>query len=164
MKRVISALAVLLAASAPSFAQDASAKASASASASASSPAAETAAASSDAITTLMIKDIKVGEGTEATAGREIEVHYTGWLYDPKAKSGHGKQFDSSVGRGVFSFPLGAGRVIKGWDQGVTGMREGGKRTLIIPADMAYGSRNIGNGLIPPNSVLIFDVELKKVR
>jgi FKBP-type peptidyl-prolyl cis-trans isomerase FkpA len=158
MKRVISALALLLAATSPSFAQDASS----SAKASAASVATESAA--SDNITTLMIKDIKLGEGAEATSGHEVEVHYTGWLYDPKSPSGHGKKFDSSVGRGVFSFPLGAGRVIKGWDQGVTGMREGGKRTLIIPADMAYGSRNIANGLIPANSVLIFDVELKKVR
>lgn len=158
MKRALTIFTLFLATSTPAFAQDAASSAKASA------PAIAPATAASDDINTLQIKDSKLGEGAEATAGREVEVHYTGWLYDPKAKSGHGKQFDSSVGRGVFSFPLGAGRVIKGWDQGVVGMREGGKRTLIIPAEMAYGSRNIANGLIPPNSILIFDVELKKVR
>ena len=167
MKHALSVLALLLA-TAPTFAHDSAAH-HASASAAASAPTtpatpASPAPAANDELNTLQIKDSKLGDGVEATAGREVEVHYTGWLYDAKAKGSRGKQFDSSVGRGVFSFPLGAGRVIKGWDQGVVGMREGGKRTLIIPADMAYGSRNVGNGLIPPNSILIFDVELKKVR
>lgn len=112
----------------------------------------------------LIITDIKVGSGKEAMAGAEVQVHYTGWLYRPLAKDFHGKQFDSSVGRGPFVFPLGKGMVIKGWDKGVAGMKVGGKRTLIIPSDMAYGPRGTGNGEIPPNSALIFDVELLGVK
>lgn len=104
--------------------------------------------------------DVKVGTGAEAKAGQKVSVHYTGWLYAPKAADKHGKKFDSSRDRGTaFVFPLGAGRVIKGWDQGVVGMKVGGQRTLLIPADMAYGSRGAG-GTIPPNATLIFDVEL----
>ncbi|HHL19479.1 MAG TPA: FKBP-type peptidyl-prolyl cis-trans isomerase [Thiothrix sp.] len=104
--------------------------------------------------------DVKVGDGAEAKAGQKVSVHYTGWLYEPTATDTHGKKFDSSRDRGkAFVFPLGAGRVIKGWDQGVVGMKVGGQRTLIIPADMAYGSRGAG-GAIPPNATLIFDVEL----
>lgn len=108
--------------------------------------------------------DRKVGKGKEAEAGKKVIVHYTGWLRDPKAKDQHGKEFDSSLKREPFSFTLGAREVIPGWDQGVAGMKEGGKRTLIIPAVMAYGSRGVGNGLIPPNSDLVFDVQLLKVK
>ena len=108
----------------------------------------------------LVVTDVKVGTGDEAKARQTVSVHYTGWLYDPTAADKHGKQFDSSRTRGTpFKFPLGGGRVIKGWDQGVTGMKVGGKRTLIIPANLAYGSRGAG-GLIPPNATLVFDVEL----
>ena len=118
-----------------------------------------------DAKVTQMEKiDTKVGNGTEAVAGKTAVVHYTGWLYDPEATEKKGKKFDSSLDRGSpFSFPLGAGRVIRGWDEGVVGMRVGGKRTLIIPADMGYGARGAG-GVIPPNATLIFDVELLDVK
>jgi FKBP-type peptidyl-prolyl cis-trans isomerase FkpA len=93
-----------------------------------------------------------------------VAVHYTGWLYDPARPDGKGKKFDSSVDRGEpFVFPLGGGRVISGWDQGVAGMKVGGKRTLVIPASMGYGDRGAG-GVIPPNATLIFDVELLEVR
>ena len=101
--------------------------------------------------------DQEVGTGDVATAGKTASVHYTGWLEN-------GKKFDSSVDRGQpFSFPLGAGRVIKGWDEGVQGMKVGGKRKLTIPSDLGYGSRGAG-GVIPPNATLIFDVELLGVR
>jgi FKBP-type peptidyl-prolyl cis-trans isomerase FkpA len=108
----------------------------------------------------LVKTDVKVGDGTEATAGKMVSVHYTGWLYDEAAADKHGKKFDSSRDRGQpFQFPLGGGQVIKGWDQGVVGMKIGGQRTLIIPAEMGYGARGAG-GVIPPNATLIFDVEL----
>jgi FKBP-type peptidyl-prolyl cis-trans isomerase FkpA len=104
--------------------------------------------------------DTVVGSGAEATAGSDVSVHYTGWLHDPAAPDLKGKKFDSSVDRGqVFEFPLGGGRVIKGWDEGFAGMKVGGKRTLIIPAEMGYGARGAG-GVIPPNATLVFDVEL----
>jgi FKBP-type peptidyl-prolyl cis-trans isomerase FkpA len=111
----------------------------------------------------LITRDTVIGKGAEAVAGRTVEVHYTGWLYDAKAPQLHGKQFDSSVGRGPFSFPLGGERVIKGWDQGVAGMKVGGKRTLIIPGNLAYGSRGAGR-MIGPDAVLVFDVELLNVK
>jgi FKBP-type peptidyl-prolyl cis-trans isomerase FkpA len=107
--------------------------------------------------------DSKVGTGKEAVAGTKVVVNYTGWLYKPMAKDYHGAQFDSSVGRGPFDFALGAGMVIKGWDQGVAGMKVGGKRTLIIPSSLAYGKRGAG-GLIPADAALIFDVELLDVK
>ena len=111
-------------------------------------------------VTELIKKDTKVGTGEEAVVGKAVEVHYTGWLYDPNAPDKKGAKFDSSRDRGApFMFLLGAGRVIKGWDKGVAGMKVGGQRTLIIPPEMAYGSRGAGN-VIPPNSALIFDVEL----
>lgn len=104
--------------------------------------------------------DREVGEGAEAEVGKTANVHYTGWLYDESAEDNKGNKFDSSLDRGEhFSFLLGSGRVIKGWDQGVLGMKVGGQRTLIIPPSMAYGSRGAGN-IIPPNATLIFDVEL----
>ena len=135
--------------------------------ASAAAPAAPAAAVSATpgpAADSLIVTDSKVGTGKEAASGMEVVVNYTGWLYRPLAKNLHGKQFDSSVGREPLSFKLGAGRVIKGWDQGVAGMKVGGKRTLIIPSEMAYGARGAGNGEIPPNSALIFDVELLDVK
>lgn len=114
-------------------------------------------------VTELKKIDSKQGTGAEARAGKPVVVHYTGWLYDPAAADGHGKKFDSSVDRGApFGFFLGEGKVIKGWDQGVVGMKVGGKRTLIIPPDMAYGERGAG-GVIPANATLIFDVELLQV-
>ncbi len=104
--------------------------------------------------------DVTVGEGVVATEGQNVSVHYTGWLYDPEETDNHGTKFDSSVDRGQpFQFPLGGGRVIKGWDQGVEGMKVGGKRTLIIPPEMGYGARGAGR-VIPANATLIFDVEL----
>ena len=111
----------------------------------------------------LVKTDTVVGKGKEAVSGRTVDVNYTGWLHDPKAPNQRGKQFDSSVGRGPFSFPLGAGRVIPGWDQGVAGMKVGGKRTLVIPPELGYGSRGAG-GVIPPNATLVFDVELLDVK
>ena len=112
----------------------------------------------------LQIADVVEGSGAEATPGRNVKVHYTGWLHDPAAPNGRGAKFDSSKDRGEpFSFPLGAGRVIRGWDEGVAGMKVGGQRTLIIPPDMGYGARGAG-GVIPPNATLIFDVELLDVK
>jgi FKBP-type peptidyl-prolyl cis-trans isomerase FkpA len=97
--------------------------------------------------------DLIVGTGATAQAGQTVTVHYTGWLEN-------GKKFDSSVDRGQpFSFPLGAGRVIKGWDEGVQGMKVGGKRKFIIPSNLGYGARGAG-GVIPPNATLIFEVQL----
>lgn len=112
---------------------------------------------------TLEIIDHQIGNGAEAIAGAKVIVHYSGWLRDPQAPMQHGKSFDSSLQRGPFSFPLGAGRVIRGWDQGVLGMRVGGKRTLIIPSTLGYGARGAGNGVIPPDADLVFDVELLEV-
>ena len=103
----------------------------------------------------LRITDLVVGDGTEATPGQLVVVNYRGTLEN-------GKEFDSSYGRGPFSFPLGAGRVIQGWDEGVAGMKVGGKRKLVIPPDLGYGARGAG-GVIPPNATLIFEVELLQV-
>ena len=105
----------------------------------------------------LKYEDVNVGTGETATAGRTVSVHYTGWLTD-------GKKFDSSKDRGKpFEFPLGGGRVIKGWDEGVQGMKVGGVRKLTIPASLGYGSRGAG-GVIPPDATLVFEVELLGVR
>mgnify|MGYP000999771117 FL=1 len=104
----------------------------------------------------LIIEDIETGSGTEAEKGRRISVHYTGRLAD-------GSKFDSSLDRGQpFEFKLGAGQVIRGWDEGFAGMKEGGKRKLTIPPEMGYGARGAG-GVIPPNATLVFEVELLKV-
>lgn len=105
----------------------------------------------------LQYEDTVVGTGKEAQPGRNVTVHYTGWLYENGAQ---GAKFDSSKDRDEpFIFPLGGGMVIKGWDEGVQGMKEGGQRTLIIPASLGYGARGAG-GVIPPNATLKFDVEL----
>lgn len=115
-------------------------------------------------VTDFIKKDVVVGQGAEATKGNTVAVHYTGWLYSDTAAENKGKKFDSSHDRGEpFEFPLGAGRVIKGWDQGVAGMKVGGQRTLIIPSSLGYGERGAGR-VIPPNATLIFDVELLNVR
>jgi FKBP-type peptidyl-prolyl cis-trans isomerase len=108
--------------------------------------------------------EVKQGTGTEATSGKAVVVHYTGWLYDTTKPNSHGAKFDSSRDRNEpFGFMLGAGRVIKGWDDGVAGMKVGGQRTLVIPPQMGYGARGAG-GVIPPNATLIFDVELLEVK
>lgn len=115
-------------------------------------------------ITSLVIKDTLLGNGRQAEKGLAVTVHYTGWLYDPNQKDGKGKKFDSSADRNdPFVFNLGAGQVIRGWDDGVDGMKIHGKRRLIIPPDMGYGSHGAG-GVIPPNAILIFDVELLGVK
>ena len=112
----------------------------------------------------LSVVDQKVGTGDEAKAGSEVTVQYTGWLYDENAKDKHGAKFDSSRDHGEpFSFTVGQGRVIDGWDQGVVGMRVGGIRTLLIPAELGYGARGAGSD-IPPNASLVFDIELLGVK
>jgi FKBP-type peptidyl-prolyl cis-trans isomerase len=109
----------------------------------------------------LKYTDDKTGDGAAATAGKKVSVHYTGWLYNNGVK---GAKFDSSVDRGQpFQFTLGAHQVIAGWDEGVAGMKVGGKRTLIIPPELGYGARGAG-GVIPPNATLMFDVELLGVQ
>jgi len=111
----------------------------------------------------MQIIDHKTGDGAEAAAGQMVTVHYTGWLFDANAPENKGRKFDSSRDRNdPFQFPLGAGRVIQGWDHGVAGMKVGGQRTLIIPPEMGYGARGAG-GVIPPNATLVFDVELLAV-
>jgi peptidylprolyl isomerase len=109
----------------------------------------------------LQITDTKVGTGAAPRTGQICVMHYTGWLYENGAK---GAKFDSSLDRGrPFEFPIGTGRVIKGWDEGVAGMKVGGKRTLVIPSELGYGARGAG-GVIPPNATLIFEVELLDVK
>jgi FKBP-type peptidyl-prolyl cis-trans isomerase FkpA len=113
----------------------------------------------------VQVIDTRVGNGKEATLGNTVVVHYTGWFYKPMARNQHGRKFDSSLDRKEpLDFRLGAGQVIKGWEQGVAGMKVGGKRTLIIPSELAYGKRGAGGGSIPPDSDLIFDVELLDVK
>ena len=107
--------------------------------------------------------ELAPGTGAEIKTGQTALVHYTGWLYDAAAPDNKGKQFDSSVGGEPFEFPLGAGRVIAGWDQGVVGMKVGGKRRLVIPPVMGYGERGAG-GVIPPNATLVFDIILNGVQ
>ena len=108
----------------------------------------------------LQYEDTITGSGEEASAGQQVSVHYTGWLYEDGEK---GAKFDSSKDRGnPFSFALGDGQVIRGWDEGVQGMRVGGTRVLVIPPELGYGERGAG-GVIPPNAVLLFEVELLDV-
>jgi FKBP-type peptidyl-prolyl cis-trans isomerase FkpA len=115
-------------------------------------------------ITELIKSDATVGTGSEAVAGRTVTVHYTGWLYEPGKDDQRGKKFDSSRDRNdPFAFRLGAGQVIRGWDEGVAGMKVGGKRTLTIPPEYGYGRQGAG-GVIPPNATLLFDVELLDVK
>ena len=107
----------------------------------------------------LKYQDLTVGSGAEAVSGKRVSVHYTGWLQSDNSK------FDSSVDRGQpFEFQLGAGQVIKGWDEGVAGMKVGGKRKLIIPSELGYGATGTPGGPIPPNATLVFDVELLGVQ
>lgn len=161
-------IAMLLAAagaSAQDTTQAAQAGAAASAQSTAEQAAAQQAAPAEPAAPKVEIIDTVVGKGKEAVPGKTVVVHYTGWFYKPLAAKQRGRKFDSSLDRGQpLDFPLGAGRVIKGWDQGVAGMKVGGKRTLIIPSDLAYGKRGAGGGVIPPDSDLIFDVELLDVK
>ena len=111
------------------------------------------------------ITDIVVGTGPAAAAGSYVNVHYTGWIYDPSQPEAKGRQFDTSRDRGrVFGFSLGARQVIAGWDQGVEGMRVGGVRRLVIPPQLAYGERGAGGGVIPRNATLVFEVELVDLR
>lgn len=113
-----------------------------------------------DQVATLQVTDLVEGAGTPAVSGMRVTVHYSGWLYDSGAAGQKGAEFDSSrTGNRPFSFELGAGQVITGWDQGVAGMKVGGQRRLVIPADLAYGSSGAG-GVIPPAATLVFEVEL----
>lgn len=108
----------------------------------------------------MKMDDIVVGTGALAEPGKNVTVHYTGWLFDSTQPDNRGKKFDSSKDRNEpFKFPLGGGRVIRGWDEGVAGMKVGGKRVLTIPPAMGYGARGAG-GVIPPNATLVFEVEL----
>ena len=126
-------------------------------------PASAAPAASMGAPATLKMIDRKVGDGALAEAGAPVNVHYTGYLWNAIAPDNKGSKFDSSIDRKVpFGFIIGAGRVIKGWDEGVVGMKVGGQRTLIIPPDKGYGDRGAG-GVIPANATLVFDVELMSV-
>jgi FKBP-type peptidyl-prolyl cis-trans isomerase len=129
-------------------------------------PAAEAAAPAATGIETMPMQkiDLTPGNGAEIKSGQNALVHYTGWLYDAAAPDNKGKKFDSSVDRNEpFEFPVGAGMVIKGWDEGVVGMKVGGKRRLVIPPEMGYGARGAG-GVIPPGATLVFDVELVEIR
>jgi FKBP-type peptidyl-prolyl cis-trans isomerase FkpA len=111
----------------------------------------------------IIMTDLKTGTGPAISKGQTAVVHYTGWLYSEGAPENKGKKFDSSRDRGQpFSFPLGAGRVIQGWDEGVDGMQVGGQRRLLIPPEKGYGASGAG-GVIPPNATLVFDVELMAI-
>ena len=117
-----------------------------------------------DSVNQLEKVDIVTGSGDEAKPGQKVRVHYTGWLYDASKPDKRGTKFDSSKDSGQpFEFTLGAREVISGWDEGVAGMKVGGKRTLTIPPDMGYGARGAG-GVIPPNATLVFEVELLAVK
>lgn len=118
--------------------------------------------ATKPAVKDLKTEDTAEGKGKVAAKGKTVKVNYTGWLYDPKAPKNRGKQFDTSVGKEPFTFTLGAGSVIKGWDEGFTNMKVGGKRVITIPSEMGYGARGAGD-VIPPNAPLVFEVELLDV-
>jgi len=104
--------------------------------------------------------DLVVGVGAEAIAGHAVTIEYTGWLYNSTAPQNKGRQFDTTLGRGPLSFVLGAGQVIRGWDRGIGGMKVGGRRRLVVPPDLAYGSMGAGDGLVPPNATLVFEIDL----
>ena len=158
MKNIVASAAILLA-SATACAQTGTTPPAAAAPAAAPAPSAAPAV-----VTELVKKDIVEGQGKVAVKGKGVLVNYTGWFYDPAAPGMKGAKFDSSEGRSTpFGFVVGAGRVIKGWDEGVPGMKEGGKRTLIIPPALAYGEKGAGGGKIPPNATLLFEVELIKL-
>lgn len=128
--------------------------------------ASEQAAASAEesAMSELVTEELAPGAGAELAPGQTAVVHYTGWLHDPQKPEGKGRKFDSSRDHGdTFSFTVGGGEVIRGWDLGVVGMRVGGKRRLVIPAELGYGARGAG-GVIPGGATLVFDVELMEVR
>lgn len=151
-KRILVALGITLAIAAGSVGYNAIAE----------KPAKDT-PAMKKSVTKLEKIDKVVGNGSDAFNGATVTVNYTGWLYDPDKPEGKGQKFDSSLDRNeAFTFTLGSGMVIKGWDEGVLGMNAGGKRTLIIPSSMGYGSSGAG-GVIPPNATLLFDVELLRV-
>jgi FKBP-type peptidyl-prolyl cis-trans isomerase FkpA len=127
----------------------------------ASQPAATATTEAAAPITELQKTDVVKGAGEGISAGQQAVVHYTGWLYDPGKADHKGKQFDSSRERGKpFRFTIGAGGVIKGWEEGVQGMQPGGQRQLVIPASLGYGEAGAGGGVIPPNATLLFDIEL----
>ena len=107
-------------------------------------------------------KDLRLGTGAAAASGNSLTVNYTGWLYDPAKADFKGIQFDSTAAAGPFTFTLGAGTVIKGWDQGLVGLQVGGIRQLIVPPSLGYG--NVRNGVIPPYSALVFEVELLSIQ
>jgi FKBP-type peptidyl-prolyl cis-trans isomerase FkpA len=107
--------------------------------------------------------DLAVGAGRVAANGNKVTTNYTGWLYSASAAENKGTQFDTSIGKTPFAFTLGAGQVIKGWDQGIVGMAVGGRRRLVIPPSLGYGSAGAGGGAIPPNATLVFDIEIVNV-
>jgi FKBP-type peptidyl-prolyl cis-trans isomerase len=130
-----------------------------------SEPVADATAATGTATMPMQKIELAPGAGAEIKSGQTALVHYTGWLYDAAAPENKGKKFDSSVDRNEpFEFPVGEGMVIKGWDEGVVGMKVGGKRRLVIPPEMGYGARGAGGGLIPGGATLVFDVELVEIR
>lgn len=115
-------------------------------------------------ITELQSRDIQIGDGAQAGAGSTVHVHYDGWLYSPSAADRRGRKFDSSREKNrPFRFRIGSGMVIRGWDQGVTGMKVGGRREIVVPAALGYGERGAGGGVIPPGAALVFDIELLAV-
>ncbi|MBW8846524.1 MAG: FKBP-type peptidyl-prolyl cis-trans isomerase [Burkholderiales bacterium] len=116
-----------------------------------------------NAVTALKVTDTTVGTGAQADTTKTVAVNYTGYIYDVRVANTKGTQFDTSVGKTPLSFKLGSGAVIPGFDQGVTGMKVGGKRTVTIPAALAYGTTGAGGGVIPPNAALVFDLELMSV-
>ena len=157
---------IALAACSPKEEKPADSTPTAAAPAPATEPAAEAAAPAATGTENMPMQkiDLTPGNGAEIKSGQNALVHYTGWLYDAAATDNKGKKFDSSVDRNEpFEFPVGAGMVIKGWDEGVVGMKVGGKRRLVIPPEMGYGARGAG-GVIPPGATLVFDVELVEIR